>query len=61
MALPNGYRLRRINLTFTLYEIRAAGVETAAGWGVNWTGGFTRDNFSLLMPVRRVGRGDSLY
>lgn len=44
MVLVNGYHLRRLNLAFTSDDIRAAGVETAARWGINGAGWFTGDN-----------------
>ena len=61
MVLPDRCRLGLLGIALTGDDIRAAGVETAAGWGINWTGGFTRDNQSLPRPVRRVRGGDSAY
>tara|TARA_B100002003_G_C14099217_1_gene528657 strand:- start:250 stop:492 length:243 start_codon:yes stop_codon:yes gene_type:complete len=61
MPFPDRYRLWLLNIALIGDDIWTAWVKTTADWGINWAGGFARDNQSLLKSVRWVGGRNSGY
>jgi hypothetical protein len=51
MALFHSQRRRRLDVTLAQYDIRAAGVETAAGRGTDGAGWLTGDDLPLVETV----------
>ena len=54
MALFHSQRRRRLDVTLAQYDIRAAGVETAAGRGADRAGRFAGDDLPLVEAVGRI-------